>query len=169
MKQRIFGSILAFLALSGVVLAQELDARQIGILEERVSRLNAQVEDLQFRQQQMQKDLDGIRGQLQELRRAAGSVDSSELKALEDRIAAVDAARQADKRAIVDQLAKELAGLGKTAAPVSSSTGKEHVVQKGETLTIIAKANGVTVADLKKANNLTGDDIKIGQKLVIPR
>lgn len=120
----------------------------------------------------MKKDLDRLQSELQEVRKAAGGASSADLKALEDRIAAVDAARQKDKQAIIDQLAKELASIGPGKSPKPEPTptvGKDHVVQKGETLTTIAKAAGVSVADLKKANSLTGDDIKVGQKLVIPK
>ncbi len=160
----------AALLCAGAVLAQTTDSRALGVLDEKVDRLTAQVEDLQFRQQQLQKDLDGVRAQLQELRRVAGGADPAALKALEDRITAVDTARQADKKAIIDQLAKELAGLGRSAPapPATSGAAKEYVVQKGDTLSSIAKANGVSVADLKKANGLTRDDIKVGQKLRIP-
>jgi len=150
--------------------AEQSDPHQLGILDEKVSRLAAQMEDVQFRQQQMQKDIEGIRTELQEVRRAAGGASQNDLKALEDRIQAVDAARQADKKAIVDQLAKELSTLGssKTAnKPVSDA--KEHVVQKGETLSAIAKIYNVSVAELKKANNLSGDDIRVGQKLTVPK
>ena len=173
MRLRDFAFIFALFCTVAGGNAQQADPHQVDILEEKVSRLTAQVEDVQFRQQQIQKDIDGLKTQLQEVRRAAGGVDSSELKALEDRIAAVDAARQADKKAIIDQLSKELAGLGTTKstakpAPTPTPTG-EHVVAKGETLTTIAKANGVSVADLKKANGLTGNDIKVGQKLLIPK
>ena len=168
---------LSVLASSGALIcavtlatAQQTDTRQLGILDEKVSHLNAQIEDLQFRQQQMQKDLESIRTELQELRRAAGGASAADFKALEDRIAAVDAARQADMKAIIDQLAKELSSLGPSKpTPKPTPDTKEHVVQKGETLTTIAKAAGVSVADLKKANSLTGDDIKVGQKLVIPK
>lgn len=171
MKQRVFASIFVLFCTLIFARAEQVDPHQLGVLDEKVNRLNAQVEDLQFRQQQMQKEVEAIRTELQEVRRAAGGANSSDLKALEDRIQAVDAARQADKKAIIDQLAKELANLGgaKPVTKPASSTSAEHVVQKGETLTTIAKASGVTVAELKKANNLTGNDIKVGQKLVIPK
>ena len=141
----------------------------IGLLDEKVSKLTAQAEDLQFRYQQLQKTLEKIQADLTQLRQAvatAGGTSPAELKMLEDRIAAVDAARQKDRQAIIDQLAKELSGAGKS--PVTGD-GKEHIVAKGETLSSIAKTYGITVADLKKANNLTGTDIKIGQKLTLPK
>ena len=118
----------------------------------------------------MQKDIDGIRTELQEVRRAAGGASPNDLRALEDRIQAVDAARQADKKAIIDQLAKELSSLssGRTVSKPASDS-KEHIVQKGETLSAIAKTYSVSVTELKRVNGLTGDDIKIGQKLTIPK
>lgn len=43
-----------------------------------------------------------------------------------------------------------------------------HLVQRGETLAIIANRYGVTVSALLQANNLTSDRIYAGQTLVIP-
>lgn len=47
----------------------------------------------------------------------------------------------------------------------SSSTSSTYVVKSGDTLSHIAKAEGVTVRNLKKWNNLQSDIIHIGQKL----
>ena len=174
MKRHVLIHLAAFFITlaSGVVhsSAEQPNPHQLGILDEKVSRLIAQMEDVQFRQQQMQKDIDGIRTELQEVRRAAGGASPNDLRALEDRIQAVDAARQADKKAIIDQLAKELSSLssGRTVSKPASDS-KEHIVQKGETLSAIAKTYSVSVTELKKVNGLTGDDIKIGQKLTIPK
>ena len=46
---------------------------------------------------------------------------------------------------------------------------EEYVVQKGATLTAIAKAYGVSIETIKKANNKTTDALRIGEKLKIPR
>ena len=54
---------------------------------------------------------------VEEVRRAGPSASANDLQALEARVRALDAARETDKKAIIDQLAKELAGTGK-------STGK---------------------------------------------
>ncbi len=111
--------------------------------------------------------------------RAGPSASANDLQALEARVRALDAARETDKKAIIDQLAKELASMsgshGKTTtanppknADTTSDDHSVHVVQSGETLTSIAKSSGITIADLRKANNLTSDSLKVGQKLVIP-
>ncbi|RTQ94338.1 C40 family peptidase [Lysinibacillus telephonicus] len=52
------------------------------------------------------------------------------------------------------------------AAPIAEAS--TYTVQKGDTLTKIAKANGTTVQQLKAQNNLNNDLIFIGQKLVMP-
>ena len=167
MNLKSFAAVFLITALP--VLAQE--TASLGVLEEKVQKLRADVEDLQFRQQKTEQQFEIIRAELKDLRAAGGGASAEQFKALEARIAAVDAARQKDKQAIIDQLAKELAGLGggKTIKPTPANEGREHIVQKNETLTSIARACGVTVADLKKANNLGSDALQVGQKLVIPR
>ena len=155
---------------------QQTVSQQLSILDERLGKLRADVDALQFNQQQIQQDLKQIQAQLEDLRRAGPSASANDIQALEARVRAIDAARENDKKAILDQLAKELAALGgprSAVTPPSSAPpaagGNEVVVQKGETLTSIAKSHGVTVADLRKANNLTSDALKVGQKLVIPK
>lgn len=53
------------------------------------------------------------------------------------------------------------------AAPLPSA-GVEYTVVSGDSLSRIAKKNGVTVAALKAANGLKSDSIRVGQKLTIP-
>lgn len=150
-------------------------AQQLSILDERLSKLRADVDALQFSQQQVQQDIKQIQSQMDEVRHAGPSASANDLQALEARVKALDAARETDKKVIIDQLAKELAAMsgshsGKTTTPPAPATnGSEHVVTTGETLTSIAKSSGVTIADLRKANNLTSDSLKVGQKLVIPK
>ncbi|MGK4566510.1 LysM peptidoglycan-binding domain-containing protein [Flavobacterium sp. 3HN19-14] len=42
-----------------------------------------------------------------------------------------------------------------------------YLVKKGDSLYIIAKKSGVTVADIKKWNSISGDELKPGMKLKI--
>jgi LysM repeat protein len=184
MKLRVFSDIfVAFailMAASTSTSAQQTITESLNILDEKLSRLRADVEDLQFKQQQMQKDIAKIQEDLLALRRASVGGSAGDLEALQARVDALDAARQKDKQAIIDHLAKELAALnlpraaGKTGGATTdgspTTTGKEHVVAKGESLTTIAKTYGVSVEDLKKANNISNpNEIKVGQKLIIPK
>lgn len=57
--------------------------------------------------------------------------------------------------------------------PITTDTAvsetKIHVVQKGESLWVIAKKYGVSVQDIVKANNIENASlIKINQELIIP-
>jgi LysM repeat protein len=156
---------------------QQTVSEQLSILDERVSKLRAEVDALQFNQQQLQQDIKQAQAQLEELRRAGPSASANDIQALEARVRAIDAARETDKKVILDQLARELAALSGSrsgtppppSSPPGAASGNEYIVQKGETLTSIAKSHGVTVAELRKANNLTTDTLKVGQKLVIPK
>ena len=166
--------------LSPAAYSQETVAQQLAIIDEKLDKLRADVEALQFNQQKAQKQIDDLREQMNQLRRAGLGVSPNDLQALEAKIKAVDNSRIKDNQTLVDQLAKELEAMsrGRTAGkPTITPTtnistidpSKEHVVQKGETLTIIAKASRVSLEDLKKANNITNaNEIKVGQKLKIP-
>ncbi len=60
---------------------------------------------------------------------------------------------------------------GSTTVPTGSSVpgGTDYVVQKGDTLSKIAKKFGVAQAAIEKANNITNPDkLAEGQHLVIP-
>ncbi|MGD1018263.1 MAG: LysM peptidoglycan-binding domain-containing protein [Verrucomicrobiia bacterium] len=178
-KELLIFAIVVVLGTAGAPTAPAQDqtlAQQVAILDERLSKLRADVDAIQANQQQIQQDLKQIQSQLEEVHQSGPSASANDLQALEARVKALDAARETDKKVILDQLAKELAvlsgshgGGGGGANPSSgAANGGEYVVQKGDTLSAIAKNNGVTITDLKKANNLTSDSLKIGQKLVIP-
>jgi LysM repeat protein len=172
-------SIVCAVTVVSATAEEQTAVQQLSILDERLGKLRADVDALQFSQQQLQQDLKQIREQLEEVRRAGPNASANDLQALEARVRALDAARETDKKVILDQLAKELAKMSGSHGEGTTSTSKVtdttsdgravHVVQSGETLTAIAKSSGVTIADLRKANNLTSDSLKVGQKLVIPQ
>jgi len=56
-----------------------------------------------------------------------------------------------------------------TLPPTTTTVPTEYIVQKGDSLTSIAKQFGVTVAQLVAANNIqNADHIEEGQRLTIP-
>src|ERR1700675_3912759 len=111
--------LLRFAMVLGVCVATALPARaqeqtvaqQLSILDERISKLRADVDALQFNQQQIQQDIKQVQGQMDEVRRAGPGASANDLAALEARVKALDAARETDKKVIIDQLAKELAAM----------------------------------------------------------
>jgi LysM repeat protein len=97
----------------------------------------------------------------------------NEVAAVKRQSAADADAREAQMKAILSKIDK-LAAMPPPAVtvPTPVSTGTEYdiyEVQKGATLSVIAKAYEVSVQDIKKANNLKSDMLQIGQKLKIPR
>jgi len=178
-KELLIFAILGVLSIASAPSAPAQDqtiGQQLAILDERLSKLRADVDAIQANEQQIQQDLKQVQAQLAEVHQSGPSASVNDLQALEARVKALDAARETDKKVILDQLAKELAALsgshgggGGATPPAAPANGNEYVVQKGDNLTVIAKNNGVTVADLRKANNLTSDSLKVGQKLVIPQ
>jgi len=60
------------------------------------------------------------------------------------------------------------AGLFAGWQPLLAAGESRHVVSKGESLSLIAKRYGTSVASLKSVNNLKSDLIIPGQRLVIP-
>lgn len=69
----------------------------------------------------------------------------------------------------VGQQLKVPATGGATTGSTGAGQGRTHVVQRGETLGVIAKTYGVTVAEIAAANNIAdADTIFVGQALIIP-
>jgi len=114
-----------------------------------------------------------------ELERKIASLQETNQKLLNEiaavkRQSAADAdAREAQMKAIlskIDKLAATPAPATTVPTPVSVADEYDiYEVQKGATLSVIAKAYNVTVQDIKKANNLKSDMLQVGQKLKIPR
>ena len=119
------------------------------------------------------------------LERKVATLQESNQKLLNE-IAAMKRQAAADAASHEKQLQSILSKLDKLAAtpiptvavPTPVTTTAEdydiYEVQKGATLSVIAKAYSVdgrvvTVQDIMKANNLKSDKLQIGQKLKIPR
>ena len=97
----------------------------------------------------------------------------NEIAAVKRQSAADADAREAQMKAIlskIDKLAATPPPVVTVPTPVSTEAEYDiYEVQKGATLSVIAKAYEVSVQDIKKANNLKSDVLQIGQKLKIPR
>ncbi len=154
------------------------------LLQEQLRIVQGRVEGVEMETQRLASELEALR------RAVATSADSGarlvqpKLQELESRLARLDAARESDRQAIIDELSKRMAeaikrvGGGSSAGPAARSTtrrtsgattGYEHVVQPGETLSAIAAAYGVSASVIAQENNITDPSkLRAGQKLFIP-
>jgi nucleoid-associated protein YgaU len=165
-------------------------ADQIDVLQASLDAANGQLATLKAASDQQRNDLDAAKTEIATLK--------ADNAALHQSLEKLDEARIAERKALLDEVAKIVADSGKhapkeaaepppeskteTPAPSPDKTaaggdqkGFDYVVVKGDTLHGIASAyaaNGVhvTVADIRKANGMGPKDvIKTGQKLFIPK
>lgn len=162
---------LAVLALGSIACAQARDdfMRQQAVAE--MQRVSGQIDVLQNNFDDLQRrvgkleggtdtrtlsaEIDALKASIAELRREMSNMRSEVVKDISARIAKMQPAAAPEKPAPV--VKKPVAG------PL-----KEYVVEKGDTLFVIASAFNTTVAKLREMNNLKGDTLRVGQKLMVP-
>ncbi len=156
----------------------EMQAREdVLLVQEDLQRFNGRLEGVELQLEQIQRQVDSLRAQAGAPARAL----ESRLNELDAKIRAVEAAREKDKQELVDRLSAQIArivappaGSGSGARRqgtrrAGSSTGYEHTVQAGETLSEIAAAYSVSVKTLLENNSMTDPNkLRVGQKLFIP-
>lgn len=76
--------------------------------------------------------------------------------------------KKTTKKVAVTTPKKPATVVGTAKKYVTKTVNKDYKVQKGETLSTIAKKYGVTVDQLKKLNNLTSNTIKTNQVIKVP-
>lgn len=185
-----------FLLLTALLAALPLALpAQDAATEERLNRLQNQIETLQQSNVDLQKKLSDVQQELQELRQQVAKppgnfADAADVKNLADAIKEVDRKRMADHDLTVDELKKLRAILTDASArrtsrppddtPKTGSTssgperGYEYVIQSGDTLSSVVSAyrdKGVkiTVEDVLKANpSVKPTSLRVGQKIFIP-
>jgi len=144
--------------------SEQIDAlnRSIEVLDGRMGRLEAQL----AAGARSQDDIEALRRDIQLLRAERDTLKreiTDDLAARIERVARQQAAQQAAPGSA--RAAAPLAG--RTAAPARS--GYEHKVEKGQTLSEIARGYGKSVDAIMKANKLTNaSTIYAGQVLFIP-
>lgn len=166
--------------------ATELALQQdLMALQEENRRLKGQLEGMEL-------EIDRLARAVDALRAAPAGPSTADIQALQQRMGAleaqlrnIDAARERDRKEIIDTLtarisqllASQTATRPRTAsAPTPSAVrrggaqeGYEHVVEAGQSLSAIAAAYGVSVREIVEANNLSNpNSLRVGQKLFIP-
>jgi hypothetical protein len=149
------------------------------LVQDELRRLRGRIDALEMEIARMNQQVVGAGAEQTRSTQAQLSGLNATIDDLQRRIRAVDAAREADKKEIVDSLSKRMAGLMASAPRTGGSSGGsrraisnegyEHTVAPGETLSAIAKAYNARTADIIQANNLQSADVlRVGQKLFIP-
>jgi len=149
------------------------------MLEESLRRIRARLDALESDMQRLSQQINTSNSDLARANQSQMAGFNATLDELQKRIRTVDAARENDKKEIVDSLSKKISAVLASQPSRSSSTstqkrstsneGYEHEVQPGETLSAIAKAYGVSSSDIIQANGLKSADVlRVGQKLFVP-
>lgn len=169
-----WGAVLAAVLAAGCVTSGDADKQRMRDeaamtrLEGDVVRLREQVQASGAGQQDVYRRVDAMQQTQDERMRQL----ESRLASLERAVQALDAARAADRKEIVDQLTGKISGIMRSQSSgggAGSVTGVEHVVQPGQTLSQIAAAYGVKADAIIRANGLRDpNSIRAGQRLIIP-
>ncbi len=153
-------------------------------LQEQIQRLSGRMEGLEMEAQRLGTELEAVRRLASSAGESQGRLVQGQVQELGTRIRQLEAARETDRQAIVDDISRRVAdlmkkssggsssGSSRSSTPVrrsSSATGYEHVVKPGETLSAIAAAYGVTQAVITQENGISDPSkVRVGQKLFIP-
>lgn len=152
-------------------------------LEAEIGRLRQMVTALQDENANYQTAVAELRRKQNELQQDNQKLHE-ELRQIRELVKQDAAARDAQLRKLSEQLEK-LANMPVPTAPAVvptpaptpqplepvTDTPEEYevyIVEKGATLSVIARVYGVSISDIKRANKLKSDLLKIGQKLLIP-
>jgi septal ring factor EnvC (AmiA/AmiB activator) len=160
-------------------------------LEEKYKALSASVQALQESNAALQKKLDAVLAELNEMREKAGKTPANlatqeDIKKLAEKIVDLDKTRIADNKLVLEKVAELVKPLLKQPPPSpgprkttdpnagKQEKGYDYVVQSGDTLTKIIKAyrdNGIKVSQkaIEEANpTVNWNKLVIGQKIWIP-
>ncbi|HNX04108.1 MAG TPA: LysM peptidoglycan-binding domain-containing protein [Opitutales bacterium] len=182
---------------SGALAQQNSDARRISDLEQDVQALKEQIGQMNIQMEELARINADLRGQLGKSTQVnnANLVTLSQMDAqLANLRAEMMRAQTSQKNEIIDEVGRQIERLAQqtqqaiqaqaasqpvVAAPVTPAaqptgnfpkTGVSYTVQKGDTLSAIARRYDATIEDIKNANNITDPTkIRVGQILFIPQ
>jgi len=157
--------------------------RELAAMRADVQRVVEDCRKLNARGQDNAAQIENIQHRLDLIERELARLDStyrSKLEQLQQAVKLEGAARQKAIRTVVRSVSQEISNTAdklqaqqqrmlQSLANDATGAQGEYTVLRGDTLSAIAVAFGVTVEDIKRANNLKKDMIREGQKLVIPK
>lgn len=125
----------------------------------------------------LQGDVDGLRTRLNKLETAGGGEAAlrAEIQSLRSALDELRREMNNQREEIIRDLSSRIAKMQPKDPPsqpkpiVVTGPTSTYTVKNGDSLYLIAKAFGTTVAKLKEMNGLKGDNLKIGQKLIVPQ
>lgn len=150
--------------------------------EEQIQQLQVKINTLQEEQGENGQKIRVLEDQMIKMNRLEQKI-AQEITTMKQSISAESKNLHDELNKVVDQVAQETATAinslrkaqpaAESKEPKSGPVGKGefyvHTVDKGHTLSAVAKAYKVTPEEIRKANNLKDDTIRVGQKLFIPK
>ncbi len=175
---------------------QQKLSSQLNSQTQTLQNLQAQQSQLLMTQQQNAQEIAQLAQRVNHLQQSAsnsGNVSSQQVVALQAQIKAVDQARIQDGQRLAEALTKQLNGMSNQLNDMNNTVSAnaqaqraanntkatqnavppgeyyKHKVEAGQTLSVIAKAYKVSVAEVQKVNKLKDANIRVGQELLIPK
>ncbi|MDD3118122.1 MAG: LysM peptidoglycan-binding domain-containing protein [Victivallales bacterium] len=145
--------------------------------QEQIARVSGSMTMINDNMTAVVTQMNAITGKIQELENRVKLLEA-ELALAKKQIREESAARQTSMKNFATQVSREITATPSprpgpaVTPPPSAPAGEffEYTVQKGATLSAIAKASDVAVEDICRANNIRNDAIiRVGQKLLIPK
>lgn len=130
---------------------------QVDVLQENHNELAARVSAVE----RSRKEIDALRAEIASLR--------AEIATLKSQLGNVRGEIVKDLSGSIRKIQQQVQARP-APPPATSRLGsyREHVVEKGDTLSLIAQAFGTTVGRIREANGLKSDMLRLGQKIKIP-
>lgn len=151
-------------------LSEQIEAlnRSIEVMDGRLNRLEAQ-QQAQAAGPRSPDELAGLRRDIQMLRADRETLRKEITEDLASRVERIAARQQAENQAARAAASPARSAVSGGAAAAPARAGYEHVVEKGQTLSEIARGYGKSLDAIMKANKITNpSNIRVGQKLFIP-
>lgn len=169
----------------GILLTAALCASAFSYAQQQVSGREAFMRQQAFAEMQrmsgqvdaLQTTVDDLLRRVSQLERGGGEAQSlkNEIEALKATVASLKRELAQQRGEIVNELAGKIAQMQPKTPPTPAQRPQAYgptstyEVQKGDTLSLIAKAFNTTVPKIREMNGLKRDDLRIGQKLVVPQ
>ena len=150
-------------------------SQQFDQLQNNVETLSARVNSVSNNREvsDLRSEISALRSEVAALKRAQASMRQEIVADLTKRMSTYLASRSAPPPSAVSS--KTSGGKSASskarqpAAPAWNGPCYEHVVEAGQTLSMIAKGYNTTIAKIRQASNLKSDNLRIGQKLLVPK